>query len=113
MSSLHLAHVLGTGPLFLYVGLSRETIPDAVFNALGVLGLVLIGYHSYLAYTKLKDNKSAWVNWIHIFLIAPLLLIVGYLKKDASRRYFEMFLLLGFAAIGYNGLYLIRDNMFN
>jgi len=87
----HLFHLLAVGPLFVYVGLQREN----------------------KAYLKLKDGQSAWINWIHILLVAPLLLILGYLKKDANRRYFEMMLLLGFAAIGYHGLYLIREMIFN
>lgn len=110
---LNLVHLLVLGPAFVYVGLQRENTPDLVFTALGLLGLIILFYHSYLAYTKLKDGKSAWVNWIHILLVAPLLLVLGYLKKDASRRYFEMLMLLGFAAIGYHGLYLIREMMFN
>jgi succinate dehydrogenase hydrophobic anchor subunit len=107
-----LIHVLGIGPLFIYVGLQRDQLPDYMFQLLGVLGLLLLVYHSYRAFILLQENKSAWVNWIHIFLIAPLLLVLGYLKKDASRRYFEMMLMLGFSAIGYHGLYLIRDSMF-
>ena len=111
--SRHLFHLLAVGPAFIYVGLQRENVADQVFTAVGILGLVVLFYHSYKAYLKLKDGHSAWVNWIHILLVAPLLLILGYLKKDASRRYFEMLLLLGFAAIGYHGLYLIREMMFN
>jgi len=107
----NLFHVAAVGPLFLYVGFARETTPDAVFNALGVLGLIILVYHSYSAYGKLKENKSAWVNWIHIFLIVPLLLLIAYLKKDASRRYFEMLILLGCAAIGYHSIYLIRSSI--
>lgn len=108
----HLAHILGVGPLFLYVGIYRETIPEPLFHILGLLGMLVLGYHSYRAYQNLRENKSAWVNWIHIFFVAPLLLILSYLKKDASRRYFEMCLLLGFASIGYHGLYLMRESMF-
>ena len=104
-------HTFLLGPLFLYVGMYREQVPDMVFNALGVLAIAILAYHCYRAYTKLKENTSAWVNWIHIFLIAPLLLMLAYLKKDASRRYFEMINLLGFAAIGYHGSYLIRESI--
>jgi uncharacterized membrane protein len=111
--SRHLLHLVAVGPLFLYVGFQRENVPEAVFNGLGVLGLIVLFYHSYKAYLKLKDGKSAWVNWIHILLVAPLLLIIAYLKKDTDRRYFEMMLLLGFAAIGYHGLYLIRESIFS
>jgi len=111
--ALHLFHLLFVGPLFLYVGIERENIPETLFTGLGILGLIVLFYQSYKAYLKLKDGQSAWINWIHILLVAPLLLIIGYLKKDTNRRYFEMLLLLGFAAIGYHGLYLIRDMMFN
>jgi hypothetical protein len=112
-STLHLTHLALLGPLFVYIGFARDRVPDHIFNVLGLLAVVMLGYHTYRAYTKLKENKSAWVNWIHIFLIVPLLMILAYLKKDASRRYFEMLLMLGFAAIGYHGLYLIRDSIFN
>ena len=104
-------HAFGVGPLFIYIGIYRETLPDSIFKLLFVLGAIILCYHSYRAFLKLKENKSAWVNWIHIFLVAPLLFIVGYLKKDANRRYFEMLLLLGFSAIGYHSLYLIRDTI--
>jgi hypothetical protein len=104
-------HALLVGPGLLYVGLAPESVPDSVYTGLLVGGAIILFYHAYKAYTKLKEGKSAWINWIHIFLVAPLLMIVGYLKKDANRRYFEMLLLLGFAATGYHGLYLIRDMM--
>jgi L-asparagine transporter-like permease len=106
-------HVAVVAPLFLYVGFCRDKTPDWVFTLLGVLGVVILLYHSYQAYTKMHNGQSSWVNWIHILLIVPLLLLLGYLKKDANRRYFEMLLLLGFAALGYHGLYLIRETMFH
>ena len=105
----HLLHALGIGPGLLAIGFYREQVPAAVFSALLGLGVVVLLYHLYRAFGKIKDGKSAWVNWIHVFLVAPLLLLVGYLGKDASRRYFEMLMLLGFAATGYHGLYAIRN----
>jgi hypothetical protein len=42
----------------------------------------------------------------------PLLMILARSKKDASRRYFEMLMLLGFAAFGYHGMYLVRNFAF-
>jgi len=108
----NLFHVLFVGPLFLYIGFARNTVPAIVFDLVGVLGLLVLVYHLYRAYERLKNNQSAWINWIHIFLVVPLLLILAYLKKDAAPRYFEMCLLLGFAALGYHGAYLIKDSMF-
>lgn len=110
-AALSAFHALLVGPGLLYVGFSPESVPDSVYTGLLVGGIFILGYHAYRAYEKLKDNKSAWVNWIHIFLVAPLLMIVGYHKKEASRRYFEMLMMLGFAAVGYHGLYLIREMM--
>lgn len=107
----HIFHVGLIGPLFLYVGLEREAVPDVVFNILGILALVILGYHSYRAWAKLKNGESAWVNWIHILLVAPLLIIIAYMKKATHARYYEMILLLGFAAIGYHALYLIRESI--
>jgi hypothetical protein len=104
-------HAFLVGPGLIYTGLSPESIPDTIYTGFIVLGAFILAYHAYRAFEKLRDGKSAWINWIHIFLVAPLLMIVGYLKKDANRRYFEMLLLLGFAATGYHGLYLIRDIM--
>jgi len=108
-----LIHVLGIGPLFLYIGIQRDQVPEYIFQFLGIVGLLILIYHSVRAFAALQENKSAWINWIHIFLIAPLLLLLAYMKKDASRRYFEMMLLLGFSAVGYHGLYLIKDSMFS
>ena len=110
-AALSAFHALAVGPALLYIGLDPQGVPDAAYTGLLVAGGIILAYHAYKAYDKLRDGKSAWVNWIHIFLVAPLLMIVGYLKKDASRRYFEMLLLLGFAATGYHGLYLIREIM--
>jgi hypothetical protein len=107
----HLLHALLIGPAFLYIGYYRDQVPDVAFYVLFAAGIVVLLYHLYRAFLKIKDGKSAWVNWIHIFLVAPLLLLVGYLHKDAGRRYFEMMLLLGFAACGYHGLYAVRSLM--
>jgi hypothetical protein len=109
--ALNVFHAFLVGPAMIYTGLAPESVPDSVYTSFLVAGAVIVVYHAYKAYTKLLDNKSAWINWIHIFLVAPLLMIIGYLKKDANRRYFEMLLLLGFAATGYHALYLIREIM--
>lgn len=109
--SRHLFHALLVGPLFIYVGIVKDGTPDAVYNTLGAFAAVIFFYHSYRAFTKLKAGQSAWVNWIHIFLIAPLLLILAYMKKSSDSRYYEMLLLLGFAAIGYHGFYAIRESI--
>lgn len=109
---LNAAHVFVIAPLFIFVGIYRNTTPEVFFSLFGFLAAIIFLYHAYSAYKKLSEGKSAWVNWIHIFLIVPLLGILARYKKDASRRYFEMLMMLGFTSIGYHGFYLIKDSMF-
>ena len=109
MIPLSLLHTLVIAPLFLYVGIAREQVPDSIFYALGGTGVVIAGYHAYRAYEKIKAGQSPWVNYIHIFLVAPLLIILGLLGKTANRKYFEMLLLLGFSALGYHAFSIIRE----
>lgn len=110
-AALSAFHALLVGPAFIYIGFNPQSLSDSAYTGLLLLGAFIIIYHAYKTFNKLKDGKSAWINWIHIFLVGPLLITIGYLKKDASRRYFEMLLLLGFAALGYHGFYLIREMM--
>ena len=108
-TQLALLHALVLAPFLLYIGLAREQVPDSLFTALMGIGAVILGYHAFKAYGKIMQNQSAWVNYIHIFLVAPLLIIIGFYGKNASRRFFEMLLLLGFSALGYHGLTLVRE----
>ena len=104
---VHLFHILIVGTLFLYVGIIREKIPKLLFPVLLILGVIIIVYHIYKAYNYMKVDKPYWVNLIHILLVGPLLVYIGYNRENTSRRYFEMLLMLGFASIGYHGYYLI------
>jgi len=94
------------GPLFLYVGINATNIPKIMFPILLGLGLFIIVYHSYLAYKKIIAGSGAWVNYIHVLIVGPLLAYIGYQGIETSRKYFEMLLLLGMSAIGYHGYYL-------
>ena len=103
---VHLFHIIIVGSLFLYVGIKREKIPPMMFPFLLGLGIFVILYHIY----KASQSKTPWINYIHIFLIGPLLVYIGYTNKDTSRKYYELLLMFGFAAIGYHGYYLIKGD---
>lgn len=105
MRIISLLHVMIIGALFIYVGISRTDIPQIMFPLLLGLGVILIPYHIYKAYFK----KSGWVNYIHIFLVAPLLMYIGYNAEKTERCFFELLLLLGFSAIGYHGYYILSE----
>ena len=103
---VHLFHILLVGTLFLYVGIKGTNTSAYFFPAIKYLGIFIIIYHIYKAYLKLMLDKSGWVNYIHIFLIGPLLVIIGINGSETPRKYFEMLLMLGMASIGYHGYYL-------
>ena len=106
---VHLFHIIIVGGLFLYVGINIEKISKIVFSILIVLGIFIILYHLFKAYKYLNEGKGIWVNIIHIFLVGPLLIYIGYNKDKTKRLYFEILLMLGFASIGYHGYYLIKS----
>ena len=106
---VHLFHILIVGSLFLYVGIQQTNIPSFLYPILLILGIFIILYHGYKAYNKIIIGKSAWVNYIHIFLVGPLLIYIGYKNKATKRQYFELLLMLGFASIGYHGYYLFTE----
>ena len=74
-----------------------------------VIGIIIILYHGYKTYIKVKDNKNPWVNLFHIFFVGPLLIYIGYNGEKTTRKFFEILLMLGFASIGYHGYYLISN----
>ena len=59
--------------------------------------------------SSLWANPSIWVNLIHMLVIAPLLLWIGYYGKETSRAAYELLLMTGFAALGYHLYSLILE----
>jgi hypothetical protein len=106
---LALLHLVLIVPFLLYIGLVREQVPESVLKGVLALGVIVLFYQSYKAYTKIIDGKSPWINYIHIFLLSPLLLIIGYHGKNTNRKYFEMLLMFAFAAGGYHSLSIMRE----
>ena len=107
---VHLFHILFVGGLFLYVGIQNTAIPTFLYQFLFWLGIVIILYHIFKVYMYINQGKGYWVNLIHIILVGPLLLYIGYNKEKTARLYFELLLMLGFAAIGYHGYYMLNSN---
>jgi hypothetical protein len=99
-------HIIVIGALFLYVGIRRTNIPKVFFPILLFLGIVIVLYHSYKSYLRSKEQKSYWINMLHILLVGPLLIYIGYYGVDTARMYFEILLMLGFSVIGYHLYYV-------
>ena len=103
---VHLFHIIIVGGLFLYVGINQTKIPKLMYPFLIILGIFIILYHSYKAYNYMKQGKGYWINLFHIIIVAPLLIYIGYNNVKTARLYYEILLMLGFAAIGYHGYYM-------
>ncbi len=106
---LLLFHVFIVGPLFLYIGIKKEKINLKIYDLLYYLSILLIVYHIYRAYTKIS-HRVPWVNYIHIFLVGPLLYYISKKKNLSPPYYYELLLLLGFAILGHNGYKLLTLN---
>ena len=102
---VRLFHILIVGGLFLYVGINREKIYAPIFTILLFLGFVIIFYHLYKIFNV---GKSIWVNLLHVFIIGPLLVYIGYTGEKTARKFFEILLMLGFASIGDHLYYLFQ-----
>jgi hypothetical protein len=104
MNVLRLAHVLVLGPLLIALGLGYSLgVPRA---AIAVVGAFILLYHAYKIWAKLAAGKNPWVNVIHVLVVGPALLAHGLLEPPA-RWTREVLLMLGIAAVGYHGYYLI------
>ncbi len=107
---LSIVHLLLVVPLFLYVGLSRADTPRWLYLALLTIGLVVLVYHGFKLIVRLKNRSGySWVNAIHVLLVAPLLIYIGYHKKETPRFAYELLLMSGFAAGGYHLFSLVKQ----
>ena len=100
---ISLLHIFIIAPAMIAVALFRTQNPDWVYQTMFATGLVVLLYHGYKSVVKLLANYSgAWVNLIHVFLIAPLLIYMGIKQKNTPRATYEMLAMAGFAALGYH-----------
>ena len=106
---LSLFHILLVSPLLLFVGFQRASTPTWLYNAFLAIGAVILIYHGYKLSIRLSQGSGyIWVNAIHILFVAPLLLYIGYHKRETPRAAYELLLMLGFAALGYHMFSLVR-----
>ena len=107
---LSIVHLLIVVPLFMYVGFVRADTPRWLYLAVFAIGAVILVYHGFRLVVRLKNRSGySWVNALHVLTVAPLLLYIGYHKKDTPRFAYELLLMLGFAAGGYHTFSLVRQ----
>ena len=100
---LSLFHIFLVVPLFLYVAFQRAAIPSWLYTALLILGVIILAYHGYKAMIRARlMSPSLWINLLHVFYVAPLLIYIGYTGKNTPRPAYELMAMVGFAALGYH-----------
>ncbi len=107
-SIINLIHVFVFFPLLAYLyylGLNKK-LNSGICKSIIAVAIIGIIYHSYLL-SKSKPYRM-WVYLTHILLVFPLLLIIGYNCEDTPRMFFEMMLLLSFAALGYHSYLFVK-----
>lgn len=102
-AGINLFHIFLVVPFFVWVGLWRASLPIPVYWVLLALGIILVLYHGYKAFSRLvKGSNYAWVNLVHALWVGPLLIYIGANKKDTPRPAYELLLLTAFGALGYH-----------
>lgn len=100
---INLFHIFLVVPFLVWVGISRGSLPPAIFTTLIVLGIVVTLYHAFKAYIRWTSNSNfVWVNLIHALWVGPLLFYIGINKEKTQRPAYELLLLTAFGALGYH-----------
>jgi hypothetical protein len=102
---VHLAHILIFSTFLGYIGIQQSKIPSYIYPIILATGSIIILYHIYKSIFK----KDAWINYIHILIVGPLLVYIGLQKEETPRKVFEIVLMLAFASLGYHGYYIVNS----
>ena len=98
-----IAHVTVIVPFLLYIGFNRAATPDWMYSVLFGTGIIVLLYHTYKSIARLiAASPQVWMNLIHVFLVAPLMLWIGYYAKRTERAAYDMLLLSAFGALGFH-----------
>ncbi len=101
--TINLFHVLVTGPLLIYIGLSKN-ISSLFYNLLLLASILLF---LYLLSLILQNNKRTWLI-IHLLVFLPLLLWCGIAKEKTPYMIKSALLAIGCGAFGYHLIYIIK-----
>lgn len=108
-AAINLFHILVVVPAIFWIYYHRKNLPTWVCTALIVVGFAGLLYHSYMLCNLTKETR--WKEWIllsHIFIIFPLFIYIGSKCSKTERKWFEISLLLAFAALGYHSFNLVK-----
>ena len=98
-----IGHIFILAPGLLWIAFNRAASPTWVYAGLLFVGIGMMVYHGYRAFVRIvKKSPYAWVNLVHTFVIAPLLIYIGWNGRETPRAAYEMLAMVGFAGLGYH-----------
>ena len=104
-----LFHIFIVVPFFMYIFIQRAATPEYIYNILFFVGLFILVYHTYKGLLRFSTRSlSLWINLIHVFIIAPLSIYIGYYGKKTNRSAYELLGLTTFAALGYHLFSIVK-----
>ena len=86
------------GPLLIYIGGKKEKANKKIKDLFILLALLAIIYHIEIIYRKRLTNSA--INFIHIFIMAPLLLYIG-IKEDKTDEEYNIIMIIGLVITFY------------
>jgi len=105
----NLVHIVIFFPLFYYVYVSRDSLSNEVKYLLLLLAAMGILFHLYKV---VSVDKMKWIYLIHLIIVFPILLYIGY--GDKTPRYiFELLLIVAFGMLGYHSYNLVYYGILN
>jgi hypothetical protein len=106
--AVHLAHILFSGPLLIYVGFMKPQY-QWVYYMLLCLGVVLILYFLWEMIEHLPlSQKHVWLL-IHAVIFGGLLVYVGLRGIHTPDVVYSILLAIGIAAVGYHTVRMVQD----
>lgn len=106
---LSLFHLLIIVPVLLFIGFQRASTPKWLYMSLLGIGAIVFLYHGIKFVIRYQKQSSyTWVNAIHVFIVAPLLLYIGYHGKETPRFAYELLLMVTFGAAGYHLFSIVK-----
>jgi hypothetical protein len=105
----NLLFILIFGCLFLYIGLKRSAMSKDNFKLLFLFGIFLIIYFFVKAFVSSEPGENNTTNFIYLFIIAPLIIIIGIKGSSTSSGYFNILAICAFFIIIYHSYKLCFD----
>ncbi len=100
-------HVFLIVPFLLYCVSKGNNMSVYLKYALQIFGVFIILFHGYRILTNsLTFSVIRMINWIHLVIIGPLLIYIGYTAPNTSTKYYDYTAILAYTALVYHGYYL-------